>query len=97
MSEDVKSEKKVESVDAKAMPDKEKKVEETKFARINIEGGKRKFAFLMEEGAGFGESYDAAYSVLSHLLNAINQSAANLKPKKPDNTSVDNTGVKKEK
>jgi hypothetical protein len=69
--------------------------EETKYARINIEGGKRKFAFLMEEGAGFGESYDAAYSVLSHLLNAINQAATNLKPKKPE----ENTGVetKKEK
>jgi len=60
---------------------KVEKAEETKFARINIEGGKRKFAFLMEEGAGFGESYDAAFSVLNHLLNAINKAAESVKPK----------------
>lgn len=87
MSEDAKDVA-VEPVVAKAMPGEEKaeekKLEETKWARINIEGSKKKFAFLMEEGSGFGEAYDAVYSVLTHLLNAIKESAEKIKPKKPE-------------
>lgn len=76
MSEEIKTQE--------VQPQEAQPQDETKYARINIEGSKRKFAFLMEDGAGFGEAYDAAYSVLSHLLNAINESAGKLKPKKAE-------------
>jgi hypothetical protein len=80
---------------AKEIPPKEE-VKETKFTRINIEDSRKKFAFLMEEGCGFGEAYDAAFSILSYLLEAIKKTADKVKPKNPEDIeNVDDAVVDK--
>lgn len=54
------------------------------YLAINVEKGGRKYMFSMEVGSPLGEAYDAAYVVLSELLEMSKKAAENAKPKKDE-------------
>jgi len=58
------------------------KTEIKPFLGINIERNGRKYVFSMEVGSPIGEAYDAAYMVLSELLEMSKKAVANADPKK---------------
>jgi len=65
------------------------KTEIKPFLGINIEKNGRKYVFSMEVGSPIGEAYDAAYMVLSELLEMSKKATENANPKKDDDKVED--------
>lgn len=48
---------------------------------IEVEKNERVFTFLLPVGAPFGEAYDAAFEMLSKIVDMSNEAAENMKRK----------------
>ena len=73
------------TVDKKVEEPEVKEVQETeKRAEVLVMNGDRKYQLLLPMNATIGEAYDAAFRVLSKVLEIAKEGAEKVRPKKVD-------------